>query len=83
MRLRRIGEIPVMRSVSTMVKRKRLGSVLGVCSGLGFLASAALHTPGFLTVFEHTGKGPEGLLPLVQLLWVSFSASLVVMGLSQ
>ncbi|MDH3292163.1 MAG: hypothetical protein OEO20_11005 [Gemmatimonadota bacterium] len=64
-----------------MANRKRLGSILGACSALGFVLTAGLHATGYRSVTDLARQGPEDLRTLVPALWVSFSTDLVVTGL--
>ena len=66
--------------IKTLAKTSGLRSLLSISSGLGFFVAAGLHAGRYSRISAFAGKGPEGLLPLVQLLWVSFSAGLVVVG---
>jgi hypothetical protein len=63
-----------------MAQRKRLGSILGTASAVGFLATAGLHGTGYAAVSGVAREGPEDLHTLVPMLWVAFSADLVVIG---
>ena len=63
-----------------MAGRKRLGSVLGVGSALGFLATAGLHATGYSSIGALARQAPEDLRSLVPLLWISFSVDLAVLG---
>jgi hypothetical protein len=64
-----------------VANRKRLGSILGACSALGFVLTAGLHATGYPAVTDLARQGPEDLRALVPVLWVAFSTDLVVTGL--
>lgn len=63
------------------MRSKRLGSILGIGSALGFLATAGLHATGYSSITGLARQAPEDLRSLMPLLWVSFSVDLVVLGL--
>ncbi len=61
--------------------RERVGSGLAGLGALGCLATAWLHGTGYASISELAADGPEGLQPLMQALWVSFSFHMIIMGL--
>lgn len=65
---------------TSVASRMRLGSILSTASAVGFLATAGLHGTGYAAVTSVARQGPEDLHALVPMLWVAFSADLVVIG---
>jgi len=68
------------KEVAVAVRSQRVGRILGACSGLGFILTAGLHATGYSTVNTLSLQVPEDLRALIAMLWLAFSADLVVAG---
>src|ERR1051325_3820768 len=66
---------------ASFMTRYKTAQILAGVSAVGFLLAAGLHTTDYRRVVLRAQQGFSGLAPLVATLWLTFAASLVILGL--